>query len=82
MIASSPRQPVPEESTAFAPDWLHQIAGKGALLKNILFLIAAILIAVWLVGLIFNIVGGIIHILLVVAVAIFIFGFIKRKVSR
>jgi len=50
--------------------------------KNILFLIAAILIAVWVVGLIFDIVGGIIHILLIVAVAIFIYGFIKRKVGR
>ena len=51
-------------------------------MKNILFLVAAILIAVWVVGLVFDIVGGIIHILLVVAVALFLFGFIKRKIAR
>lgn len=49
-------------------------------MKNVLFLIAAILLAVWIVGLVFDIIGGIIHILLVVAVALFLFGFLKRKV--
>lgn len=62
------------------PDHLLQQRTQEATLKNVLFLIAAVLIAVWMVGLIFDIIGGIIHILLVVAVAFLIFGFLKRKV--
>jgi Flp pilus assembly protein TadB len=58
---------------------LQQRRQEGSL-KNVLFLIAAILLAVWIVGLVFDIIGGIIHILLVVAVALFLFGFLKRKV--
>lgn len=51
-------------------------------MKNVLWMIAAVLIAIWVVGLIFDIVGAVIHVLLVVAVALFLFGFIKRKVAR
>lgn len=47
---------------------------------NILWLIVAVIVAIWLVGLVLDVVGGLIHILLVVAVAIAIFAFIKRKV--
>ncbi|MCA1733845.1 MAG: lmo0937 family membrane protein [Acidobacteria bacterium] len=49
-------------------------------MANILWLIVAVLVAIWLVGLVFNIVGGIIHILIVIAVAVAIYAFIKRKV--
>lgn len=49
-------------------------------MANILWLIVAVLVAFWLVGLVFDIVGGIIHILIVVAVAVAIYAFIKRKV--
>ena len=49
-------------------------------MANILWLIVAVLVAIWLVGLVFDILGGIIHILIVVAVAVAIYAFIKRKV--
>ncbi|MFN2240324.1 MAG: lmo0937 family membrane protein [Thermoanaerobaculia bacterium] len=49
-------------------------------MANILWLIVAVLVAIWLVGLVFDIVGGIIHILIVIAVAVAIYAFIKRKV--
>lgn len=47
---------------------------------NLLWIIAAVLIAIWLVGLVLDVVGGLIHIVLVIAVAVVIYGFIKRKV--
>jgi hypothetical protein len=53
---------------------------KGIFMANILWLIVAVLVAIWLVGLVFDIVGGIIHILIVIAVAVAIYAFIKRKV--
>ena len=49
-------------------------------MANILWLIVAVLVAIWLVGLVFDILGGIIHILIVVAVVVAIYAFIKRKV--
>ncbi|WP_221563304.1 lmo0937 family membrane protein [Alkalihalobacillus sp. TS-13] len=39
-----------------------------------------IILIIWLLGVIFNIVGGIIHILLVVAAAILVYKFIKKRV--
>ena len=47
---------------------------------NLLWIIAAILIAVWLVGLALDVVGALIHVLLVIAVAVAIVAFIKRRV--
>ena len=49
-------------------------------MANILWLNVAVLVAIWLVGLVFDIVGGIIQILIIVAVAVAIYAFIKRKV--
>ena len=49
-------------------------------MANILWLIVAILVAIWLVGPVFDILGGIIHILIVVAVVVAIYAFIKRRV--
>lgn len=47
---------------------------------NLIWVIVAILIAVWVVGLIFDIIGGLIHIILIVVVVLAIYGFIKRRV--
>lgn len=47
---------------------------------NILWLVVAILIAIWIVGLVLDVVGAVIHFLLVIAVAVAIFAWIKRKV--
>jgi hypothetical protein len=47
---------------------------------GIIWTIVAILIAIWVVGLIFDIVGGLIHILLIAIIALAIYGFIRRRV--
>ena len=47
---------------------------------NILWIIAAVLLAIWIVGLALDVLGAIIHVILVIAVAVAIFAFIKRKV--
>ncbi|HVR44817.1 MAG TPA: lmo0937 family membrane protein [Thermoanaerobaculia bacterium] len=47
---------------------------------NLIWIVVAVLFALWLVGLLFGVVGSIIHILLIVIVALAIYGFIKRRV--
>lgn len=42
-------------------------------------MIVAVLVALWLVGLIAHIAGGLIYILLVIAVAVFIYDMLTRK---
>jgi len=44
-----------------------------------LLTIAIILIALWALGFIFSIGGGLIHILIVVALIIFIYDMVKRR---
>ncbi|MBY6037313.1 lmo0937 family membrane protein [Fictibacillus nanhaiensis] len=44
-----------------------------------LWTIIAILVVLWLLGLVFKVAGGVIHILLVIALIIFIFNFIKGR---
>jgi len=44
-----------------------------------LWTIIALLVVLWLVGLIGNIGGGLIHLLLVVALAVFIFNMISTR---
>lgn len=46
-----------------------------------LWTIAGILLVLWLLGLIFKVAGGIIHILLVIAVIIFVVNFIRGRAS-
>jgi len=46
---------------------------------NILYLIAVILVALWLIGLVFSTLGGIIHILLVLAVIAVLLRVIKGE---
>lgn len=43
--------------------------------------LGGIVVAFWLIGLLFRIGGGLIHILLVVAAIVFIVDFISKKVS-
>ncbi|WML47953.1 lmo0937 family membrane protein [Neobacillus sp. PS3-34] len=47
-----------------------------------LWTIAAILLVLWVLGLVFHIAGGLIHFLLVAAIVVFIFNFIKGKAAR
>jgi len=49
---------------------------------SILYLIGAVLVALWLIGLLMHIGGGLIHIILVIAVIVFLYQFItgRRKI--
>jgi 4-hydroxybenzoate polyprenyltransferase len=49
---------------------------------NLLLWIGIIVVAFWLLGVIFNILGGIIHILLIVAVIMFVIYAIKKSRSN
>lgn len=43
--------------------------------------IVLILLAIWLIGLLADIVGGIIHIILLVALAVFVYDMFKKRGS-
>jgi hypothetical protein len=45
----------------------------------ILWLIVALLVVFWLIGAVLDLVGGIIHFVLIAAIAIAIFAFLKRR---
>lgn len=47
---------------------------------KVIWIIVAVLVALWLAGNVIGFLGDIIHIVLVVAIALAIFGFVKRKV--
>jgi hypothetical protein len=46
---------------------------------TILFIIAAILVVFWIIGLAVHILGAAIHVFLVLAIVAFIIGFLMRK---
>ncbi|MFA9558594.1 lmo0937 family membrane protein [Evansella sp. AB-rgal1] len=46
---------------------------------GILWAIIAVLVAIWLAGIILNIAGNLIHLLLIIVLAILIFRFLQRK---
>ena len=48
-------------------------------MRNILYIIAVILLAGWVFGAFFSTVGSIIHLLLVLAIASAIFGAVRRN---
>ena len=48
-------------------------------MRNILYIIAIILLAGWVFGAFFSTVGSVIHLLLVLAIASFIFGAVRRN---
>ncbi len=47
---------------------------------NILWAIVAVLVILWLAGFVLDVVGGLIHIILVVAIVVAIVAFIRKKV--
>lgn len=49
---------------------------------GILWVILAVVLAVWLVGLLANVAGGLIHLLLIVALAILILNLVSGSRSR
>ncbi|MGZ5444701.1 MAG: lmo0937 family membrane protein [Thermoanaerobaculia bacterium] len=49
-------------------------------MARILWILVAVLVLLWLAGTVIGFLGDIIHVVLVVAVALAIFAFIKRKV--
>ncbi|WP_108671530.1 lmo0937 family membrane protein [Peribacillus acanthi] len=44
-----------------------------------LWTLIGILIVIWILGLVFKVAGGLIHIVLIIAVILFIMNFIKRR---
>ncbi len=48
---------------------------------NILFTIGAVLVAIWIAGIVLHLLGWLIHIVIFVAIALFIYGFIRRRTS-
>lgn len=48
---------------------------------SILYIIGAVLVAFWLIGLLTHIGGGLIHIILVIAVIVFLFQFLTGRKS-
>ena len=48
---------------------------------SILYLIGAVLVALWLIGFLMHIGGGLIHIILVIAVVVFLFQFLTGRRS-
>ena len=66
---------------AFLPASLHIADIFGVLLPavfTILWIIAAILVIFWIIGLVAHILGAAVHILLVLAIIAFIVGFLTR----
>lgn len=49
-------------------------------MAKILWIIVGVLVAFWLAGAVIGFLGDIIHFVLVVAIALAIFAFVKRKV--
>ncbi len=48
---------------------------------SILYIIGAVLVALWLIGFLMHIGGGLIHIILVIAVIVFLFQFLTGRRS-
>ncbi len=48
---------------------------------SILYIIGAVLVALWLIGFLMHIGGGLIHIILVIAVIVFLYQFITGRRS-
>jgi hypothetical protein len=60
-----------------SPEFDH--AEEESFVFSILWIIAAVLIVLWIIGLVAHILGAAIHILLVLAVIAFIIGFLTRS---
>ena len=58
----------------------NQTGGKEPM-GSILYIIGAVLVAFWLIGLLAHIGGGLIHIILVIAVVVFLFQFLTGRKS-
>ena len=48
---------------------------------SILYIIGAVLVALWLIGFLTHVGGGLIHIILVIAVIVFLFQFLTGRKS-
>ncbi len=48
---------------------------------SLLYIIGAVLVALWLIGFLMHVGGGLIHIILVIAVIVFVFQFITGRRS-
>jgi 4-hydroxybenzoate polyprenyltransferase len=53
----------------------------NAQMGSLLYIIGAVLVALWLIGFLMHIGGGLIHIILVIAVIVFLFQFLTGRRS-
>ena len=70
-----PRGDGPRADSRFGPEF-----ESSPSMARVLWIIVAVLILFWLAGAILGFVGDIIHFVLVVAIALAIFAFVKRRV--
>ena len=49
-------------------------------MRNALWAIVAILLIIWLAGAVLDFIGGVIHVVLVVAIVLAVFAFLRKKV--
>ena len=47
-----------------------------------LYLVGAVLLALWIAGIAFKVTAGIIHLALVAAFVFFVYGFLRRRTGR
>lgn len=71
--------PALREPLAYESPNRGQSGGENVSLANILWAVLVILVVLWLVGLVANIGGGLIHILLVVAAIILIYNLVAGR---
>ena len=55
---------------------------RGALVAGLLWTIICLLVALWIVGLVVHVGGGLIHLLIVVALVLFVFNLISGRGAR
>ena len=48
---------------------------------SLLYIIGAVLVALWLIGFLLHVGGGLIHIILVIAVIVFLYQFLTGRLS-
>lgn len=61
---------------------LVKLPGRGVKMLGVLWAVFVVVLALWLLGLVFNIVGGAIHFLLVVAAIILIYNLVAGNKNR
>jgi hypothetical protein len=74
------RNPTPPRGTSIEICWwTYFIIFKYLKMGNLLYLVAVVLVVIWAIGFFGYAAGGIIHVLLVIAIVLFLLKFIRRE---